>query len=167
MFKKIDGYPNYLVCSDGYVLNADTGTVLKGNVHHKTGYVKVTLYSRDHKPYHTLLHRIVATAFCERTSDKTEVNHIDGNKRNNAANNLEWISHSDNLKHAFDTGLMPNNTSCKKVTATNIETGEQMIFESIYTASKFLSISKGNICMCCKGQRPYAGGYYWDYAEGE
>jgi hypothetical protein len=164
-FKKIEGYPNYMVCSDGYVVNTDTGIVLKGAAHFKTGYVKVCIYSPEHKPKTVSLHRLVAQAFCDRTADKTEVNHIDGNKLNNCAENLEWVTRDENLLHAYNTGLMPNKTASKTVIATNIETGEQIEFPSIYSASKALNISKGNICMCCQGNRPYAGGFYWEYKE--
>lgn len=154
-----------MVCSDGYVVNTDTGVVLKGAVHFKTGYVKVCIYSPEHMPKTVSLHRLVAQAFCDRTADKTEVNHIDGNKLNNSAENLEWVTRDENLLHAYNTGLMPNNTASKSVIATNIETGEQIEFPSIHSASKALNISKGNICMCCQGNRPYAGGFYWDYKE--
>lgn len=154
-----------MVCSDGYVINTETGVVLKGRQHATTGYVNICLYTPEHKAKTLLLHRVVANAFCERTAEQIEVNHIDGNKLNNCAENLEWVTRDENLLHAYMTGLMPNKTVSKKVVATNIETGEQMVFPSIYSASKALNISKGNICMCCQGNRPCAGGFYWDYME--
>ena len=67
------------------------------------------------------------------------------------------------MRHAYETGLRGQDTSARTVIATNIETGEQQRFASIYRAARFLGISQGNICMACKGLRPYAGGYYWDY----
>lgn len=154
-----------MVCSDGYVINTETGVVLKGRQHATTGYVNIYLYTPEHKAKTLLLHRVVANAFCERTAEQIEVNHIDGNKLNNCAENLEWVTRDENLLHAYNTGLMPNNTASKTVVGTNIETGEQIEFPSIYSASKALNISKGNICMCCQGNRPYAGGFYWDYKE--
>lgn len=49
------------------------------------------------------IHRLVATCFCIKPNsvDTLEVNHIDGNVLNNCANNLEWITRSQNLKHKF------------------------------------------------------------------
>lgn len=163
MFKKIEGYTNYLVCSDGYVVNADTGAVLKGCIHRRTGYTKIVLYSPDHKPHSALLHRVVAAAFCERTAEKTEVNHVDGNKQNNAAENLEWVTRDENLLHAYLTGLMPNRTTSRKIVAIDMQTGESKEYKSIHSASKQTGISRGNICMACKGNRPHAGGFYWHY----
>lgn len=167
MFKQIDGYPRYAACDDGYIVNVETGNVLKPHIHPRTGYANVWLHRDGEKQRTFTVHSLIARAFCHKEHDGQEVNHIDGNKLNNRADNLEWVDHSENLRHAYESGLMPNNTVPKKVVATNIETGEQMVFDSIYSASKFLNISKGNICMCCKGNRPYAGGFYWDYAEGE
>lgn len=163
-FRVIEELPLYLVCSDGYVINAHTGAVIKGSVK-KSGYVSVCLYTKEHKAKHRLLHRLVANAFCEREPQKSEVNHIDGNKLNNSADNLEWVTRDENLMYAYKNGLMPNCTASKKVLAINIETGEHAEFSSIYTASKLTGISKGNICMACKGNRPYAGGFYWQYKQ--
>lgn len=164
-YMPIEGYPNYLACSDGYIINTVTGCVINGYPHKKTGYVKIWLYNTEHKNKCVLLHRMIALAFCEKEPQKNEVNHIDGNKLNNRADNLEWVTRDENLRHAYEHGLMPNCTVSRKVLAINIETGERAEFSSIYTASKLTGISKGNICMACKGDRPYAGGFYWQYKQ--
>lgn len=160
----VEGFPWYLACSDGYVINSDNGNVLRGSKK-TTGYHEVCLRDQDGNPRYLMLHRIIATAFCEKKSPTMEVNHIDGNKDNNRADNLEWIEHGENLKHAYETGLRENDVSPRAVIATNMDTGEETLFSSIYKAARFFNISQGNICMCCKGMRPYANGYTWKYQE--
>lgn len=52
-----------------------------------------------------LIHRLVAISFLLNNQNKTQVNHIDGNKQNNILSNLEWVTHSENAKHAYINGL--------------------------------------------------------------
>lgn len=70
----------------------------------KDGYFESTLV-KNNKPKCIRTHRLVAQAFCENPENKLEVNHIDGNKLNNHASNLEWCTSSENQKHAYKLGL--------------------------------------------------------------
>ena len=70
----------------------------------RDGYYESTLV-KDGKPKCIRTHRLVAQAFCENPENKAEVNHIDGNKLNNHADNLEWCTSSENQKHAYKLGL--------------------------------------------------------------
>lgn len=67
-------------------------------------YLYVQLFMKD-KAYHKAVHRLVADAFIPNPDNKPQVNHKDGNKHNNNANNLEWCTSSENHKHAWATGL--------------------------------------------------------------
>lgn len=70
----------------------------------KDGYYETAL-CKDGKFKFIRTHRIVASTFCENYFNKPEVNHIDGNKLNNSADNLEWVTSSENQLHAYKTGL--------------------------------------------------------------
>lgn len=155
-----------MISNHGNILNLKTGRVFSGRVNKKTGYREINVMQNGiHKYY--LVHRLVAEVFCIKPNDgrEYEVNHIDGNRQNCHADNLEWITHAENLHHSYVIGKREYDVAPKAVLAINMETGEQMRFPSIYKAARFFGISQGNICMCCKGIRPYANGYYWSYCE--
>lgn len=56
--------------------------------------------------HHVAVHRLVAICFCPNPNGYLEVNHIDGNKLNNHASNLEWCTRLENVRHALRTGLI-------------------------------------------------------------
>lgn len=100
--KLIEGIPkHFCVAEDGYIYNQNTEERLST---HGSPYpsVRVTLYGKTHRTF--VLHRLVAEAFVPNTHGKPLVNHIDGNKYNPAASNLEWVTQSENTKHAWETG---------------------------------------------------------------
>ncbi|MBR3246857.1 MAG: HNH endonuclease [Clostridiales bacterium] len=70
------------------------------------GYMLVTL----NKPYGEKkdyrVHRLVAMAFIPNPENKQEINHLDGNTKNNLVENLEWCTHTENIQHAIETGLI-------------------------------------------------------------
>lgn len=89
-------------CSRGEKLRLWKGKVLKQTIAATRGYPQVSLSVKGliRKVY---VHRLVAEAFYS-VYDET-VNHIDGDKTNNNVSNLEWVSYSENNKHAFRIGL--------------------------------------------------------------
>lgn len=160
----IKGYENYSVTSNGDIINTVTNYKLKPLLK-RMGYYEVLLKDKNHRGRWFFIHRLVAEAFHENPMGKKEVNHIDGNKLNNKAENLEWCTRNENLKHAYESGLMPFSTVARKVVSIDKNTGERTVYSSIHEAAKILGISQGNICMCCKHQRPYANGFYWEYTK--
>ena len=106
----------YCVTPSGEVANAVTGKILCGGRNGK-GYLTVSLYdgSSPKKPKSFLVHRLIAEAYLG-PSD-LQVNHKDGNKTNNAVNNLEYVTCKENVRHAIEvlgkdrSGV--NNPKCK------------------------------------------------------
>lgn len=71
-------------------------------------YLRVCL-SKSNQRKTFVVHRLIAMAFLDNPKNKPEVNHIDGDRHNNAASNLEWVTRSENERHAYRTlGKNPN-----------------------------------------------------------
>ncbi|MBQ4386155.1 MAG: NUMOD4 motif-containing HNH endonuclease [Prevotella sp.] len=71
----------------------------------KTGYRYAMIQLTSGKQRNCRVHRLVAEYFVPNPDGLPEVNHRDGDKDNNRADNLEWCTRSHNVKHSFDTGL--------------------------------------------------------------
>lgn len=126
---------------------------------HKKGYMVVTL-TKAKKHKHFFVHRLVASAFLESKELTTEVNHIDGNKHNNCAENLEWCGDFENREHAYNTKLRKMEVFIK-VKAYSINGDFIREFSSISEASRETSTNIGNISRCINGGCKTAGGYVW------
>lgn len=68
------------------------------------GYEIIRLFNNK-KIYTLKVHRLVASHFIENQDNKPEVNHKNGNKKDNTVFNLEWVTKSENIRHAISTGL--------------------------------------------------------------
>ena len=83
--------------------------ILSLNEDKKTGYVSITFCIKN-KRITKLIHRLVAETFIDNPENKHTVNHINGIKNDNNVNNLEWMTMSENAKHAYKE----NNKRIKK-----------------------------------------------------
>lgn len=72
----------------------------------RLGYMKLSLSLSNGKRKTVSVHRMMALAFIPKPENKSDVNHIDGNKKNNNLKNLEWLTPQENIFHAMKTGLM-------------------------------------------------------------
>lgn len=121
LWRRIKGYSGiYKVSNDGLVKSIDHfvnskngfkriqyGRILKQSKSRK-GYMMVSLVN-DKKKFHASAHRLVALAFIPNPLNLPQVNHKDGDKSNNHVDNLEWVTGSENVKHAFKNRLIVPN----------------------------------------------------------
>lgn len=110
-WKPVSGYEGYYQVSiSGCIRRIKAGQGTKAanmkTYTGKNGYVSVRLCVGGKSKLH-LVHRLVAESFLSNPEALPCVNHLDGNKCNNHANNLEWVSYSDNMKHSFENELHP------------------------------------------------------------
>ncbi len=115
----------------------------------------------DGKTYR--LHRIIAQTFIENPENKEQVNHIDGNKLNNAVSNLEWVTNKENQIHKFQTGLGNNFT--RKIGQYDLENNFIKEFPSIVSAAKEINRHPTSVQGVLRNYRKTAGGFIWKYLD--
>ena len=104
-WKGVDGFPNTEVSSAGNLRSLFRGGCKPRSVHrNENGYVIVSLQNKNIRKCFRV-HVLVAAAFIGPKPPRMDVNHIDGNKANNEAGNLEYVTRSENHRHAFRLGL--------------------------------------------------------------
>ena len=124
------------------------------------GYAYTTLSNGSRGKKKLKVHRLVAEAFIPNPHNKPEVNHIDGDKRNCKVENLEWVTHQENCKHAYETGLRTDNVYVNQI---DVNTGEVIAtFKSMKEASKITGVNYDSIAHCSRGDYKTGGGYKWE-----
>ena len=160
MWKDIPNCPKYECSNTGIIRNKHTFNELSKTIN-KNGYVEHCV-SIDGKRKIIFPHRIVATLFVDNKSNKPMVNHIDGDKTNNDASNLEWCTNSENLRHANDVlGLKIGGRNKKPVLC--VETG--IIYPSCSHAAKAYGVHDSQINAICHGKKKTAKGCHFQYTE--
>ena len=161
MLKAIPGFNGrYFASEDGSVYNVHMKKH-KPHFNPKTGYCQHVL-RKDGKQIMCYVHRLIAETFIEKPDYPCEVNHIDGNKQNNAASNLEWVTRSENMKHAWEKGLRT-----KTVISAYTKEGKFVeTFDSVKAAMKFCGVAyNAGISNCLIGKTQTSHGYIWKYSK--
>lgn len=162
---------HYEVSSHGRVKSIDkqptdrvyTGKVLIPSLDKQTGYlgVRLCLNGRRHS---RRVHRLVAEAFIDEADGKLHVNHIDGDKLNNSAENLEWVTPYENIRHAIDViGHRPDYKRLSSIfegkssKRTHCKRGHKLTPEN--TVPRKNKYFTGKLCRTCKNKfrRSYMG----------
>jgi len=147
----------YFVSSLGRFKNKK-GVIMKDYKPHHSGYVYLRVNIDKYA-----LHRLVAQTFIPNLENKPFVNHIDGNKINNAVSNLEWVTCSENNLHNHKIGLIKSFK--RKVGQYDLEMNEINRFGSIKESAIYSNISLTNIKSVLYNKQKTAGGFIWKYLD--
>lgn len=173
IWKDIPNYQGlYQISNLGNIRSLLNGSkrVLKPNPSN-CGYYKVELYNNG-KSKVFYIHRLVANSFIPNPDNKKQVNHIDGDKSHNCVDNLEWVTPSENQKHAFSIGLSKSNMLGKKGSLNpkskkieQFDSNGNFIksWDSIAEACEFYNCNHSSISNCIAGRKKTVKGFVWKY----
>jgi hypothetical protein len=105
-----------------------------------------------------LVHRLVATAFCEKPSGCDVVNHIDNNPKNNRVENLEWVTQKANVHHAASVGVR----TIRKIERTDGTT--TVVYPTMHSVGRD-GFSTTAVRACCRGENKSHKGFTWRYLD--
>jgi len=154
---KINGqvYENYFVSSLGRFKNRK-GIIMENYKPHHSGYIFLRVNIQKYA-----LHRLIAMTFLDNPENKPAVNHIDGNKTNNAVSNLEWVTIKENNDHNHKSGFIKYYV--RKIGQYDLEENLIKEFSSIVEAIKETKIT--SIKSVLYNKQKTAGGFIWKYLD--
>lgn len=158
-------YNNYIIDEYGNIYSLFYNKYMKPR-EDKDGYLRVGLAIKSKTKYF-YVHRLVAQTFLSNPNDLPQVNHKDGNKKNNHYSNLEWCTIQENNLHALRTGLRNmKNDGCSKIVEQYTKDMELIkTYPSACEVHRQLNISQSHVSECCRGVLKTYRGYIWKYKE--
>lgn len=158
-WKPIPSIPTAMAHPSGRVASLDKFGNLRERfgTEHGSGYCEVRVNGRLYR-----MHRLIAETFCPNPNNFPIVNHIDENKLNNCASNLEWCTHQHNVLHGTARQRAIEKVS-KPVVAKDSEGNVVHTFKSATEAGS-KGFTYNNISSCCHGRLKTHKGLYWSFA---
>jgi hypothetical protein len=139
-----------------------TGKIIKQK-EDSTKYYKVGLYKKGKRTTRQT-HSLVLETFLGKIPKGLEINHKNGNTRDNRVENLEYVTHQYNMHHASINNLMNTDSrNCKKVMMLSLNNEPLLWFDSIKEASEMSGANNSSISQCCNNTRKTAGNYKWRF----
>lgn len=167
-WREVVDNPNYLISNTGRVRR--NGSNKDKAVRDRKGYLVTDLYMNGKRKTERI-NRLVASAFVDNPGNKEVVDHLDENKRNNNADNLEWVTHSENIKRAWKSGTMHATCGMRGHSNPNagrkgkpfkiVETGE--VFNTLHECEAKINGNNRHINDCLKGRQKTHRGYHFEY----
>ena len=164
-WRQVDG------AEDGYMVS-NLGRVkgirkaIMGQHDNGLGYLQCKIKMKDGKSRFLKVHRMVAIAFIPNPENKPEVNHIDGNKRNNSVDNLEWVTHGENIRKGWERGQFENareafreNNAVGSARRVAVRRSDGVVFESMTAAAEALGVCQPCISDVIGGRQATCKGF--------
>ncbi len=135
--------------------------ILTNSFRHGYPVISLRKHTRDQISYY--IHRLVASAFIQNPENKPQVNHINGDRSNSTLANLEWVTCSDNIAHAYRVlnrvKHRTGNTDARQ-SITVARPGSMILeeYDSMDIAAKNLNVGGAFVSMCCSGKSRFRNG---------
>ena len=131
-----------------------------------TGYTQVKIKGKKHS-----VHRLIGRAWCKNFFTGAVIDHINSNRSDNRAENLEWVTHSENALRSYRLGRIApclgkfsaEHPTSKPVVSICMATGQSTIWNAAMDAVR-AGFNSGGITRCCQGKSAYHKGHTWGYA---
>lgn len=140
MEKVIRGFENYSINTEGIIFSLKSNKPICQWVDN-VGYLQVNL-RKDKKKYYKRVHRLVAENFIDNPDNLPQVNHIDGNKKNNHTNNLEWTDNKSNTQHGYDNNLYHSKKRSIPIKVYDKQGNYINTYKSIRSAAEGLKLNR-------------------------
>ena len=170
---------DYAISINGEIKSYKTNKFLVVHPCHK-GYFRIRLIGNNGQRKTYAVHRLVATVYIPNPENLPQVNHIDGNKQNNHASNLEWCTNLINMQHSWKNGLhahtkeqdrkqslrMRSQIGDKSIRGKAVVNNAGHVFPTAKLASQSINRGHARVSAAIRNNQ-VAGGYTWRYLNGD